>query len=306
MSTGKFSATSGIEPTRATGFPVRKETMGKTARTPKQLVVLDLDEDRFRRLQIRGAVLCRGGEEIAQSMRRSLAGSVWISTRQEATDNVLRNVQQCGCRRGPICGLITLEPPRPNSIPGLNSCFRCLAGIAPDSKLLPLEELLDVLSSSPREAAGLFIAAVADPQSQTLALTRGNLKTITVCWSMFKPSGDGVEPDFKRLRLTDYGHTVGFGDYEAASDAILYETDPEYRRKSRKKLLAEEKTFALRFVVCESRRASHVATSRPCRRGPLLALNAAKWRDRMEKPCGPSQPGWASNLRKSRPTERVP
>ena len=41
---------------------------------------------------------------------------------------------------GPISGLVTLEPPRPNSIPGLNSCFRRLAGAAPDSKLLPLEE----------------------------------------------------------------------------------------------------------------------------------------------------------------------
>jgi hypothetical protein len=222
---------------------MRKKTMGKTASMPKRLVVLDLDEDHFRRLQIRGAVLCRGGEEIARSMRHSLARSVWISTKQEATDNVLRNVQQCGFRRGPISGLITIEPPRPNSIPGLNSCFRRLAGVAPDSKLLPLEELLDVLSSSSREAAGLFIAAVADPQSQTLALTRGNLKTITVCWSMFKPAGEGVEPDFTRLRLTDYGHTVCFGDYEAASDAILYEADAEYRRKTRKKLLSEEKTF---------------------------------------------------------------
>jgi lambda repressor-like predicted transcriptional regulator len=43
--------------------------------------------------------------------------------------------------------------------------------------------------------------------------------------------------------LTDYGHTVCLGDYEAASDAILYEADADYRRKTRKKLLAEEKTF---------------------------------------------------------------
>ena len=69
------------------------------------------------------------------------------------------------------------------------------------------------------------------------------MKTITVPWSMFKPSGDGVHPDFSRLSLTDHGHTIRLGEYEAASDAILYEADPEYRRKTRKKLLAEEKTF---------------------------------------------------------------
>jgi lambda repressor-like predicted transcriptional regulator len=69
------------------------------------------------------------------------------------------------------------------------------------------------------------------------------METITVPWSIFKPSGDGLQPDFSRLSLTDYGHTVRLGDYEAASDAILYEADPEYRRKARKRLLAEEKTF---------------------------------------------------------------
>ena len=140
-------------------------------------------------------------------------------------------------------GLVTLEPPRPNSIPGLQSCFRRLAGIAPDSKVLPLEELLDVLAAPPGEAANLFIAAVADPQSRTLALTRGNLKTIVVGWPMFQPSGNGTMPDFGQPSLTDYGHTLRLGDYEAAAEAILYEADPEYRRKVRKKLLAEEKTF---------------------------------------------------------------
>ncbi len=217
--------------------------MGKVVKKPKRLVVLDLDETRFRGLQVRDAVLCQGREEIARSMRQASPRSFWISTKQEATDDVLRSAQQCRYRRGPISGLVTIEPPRPNSIPGLNSCFRRLAGAAPDSKLLPLEELLDVLSAPSSQAAGLFIAGVADLGSQTLALTRGNMKTITVPWSMFKPSGDGVQPDFSRLSLTDYGHTVRLGDYEAASDAILYEADPKYRRRTRKKLLAEEKTF---------------------------------------------------------------
>ncbi|MGD0897796.1 MAG: hypothetical protein ABR915_08150, partial [Thermoguttaceae bacterium] len=218
-------------------------TMGNVTKRPKRLVVLDLDEGRFRGLRVRGAVLCQGREEIARSMRRASPRSFWISTKQEATDDLLRSAQQCRYRRGPISGLVTLEPPRPNSIPGLNSCFRRLAGVAPDSRLLPLEELLDVLSAPQGEAANLFIAGVADPQSRTLALTRGNMKTIAVPFSMFPPSGTGVQPDFGRLSLTDYGHTVQLGDYEAASDAILYETDPEFRRKQKKKLLAEEQTF---------------------------------------------------------------
>jgi hypothetical protein len=154
--------------------------MGKVLKKRKQLVVLDLDESRFRAIEVRGGVLCRGGEEIARWMRRAPPRSVWISTTPQATDELLRSVRQCGYRRGPIYGLITIEPPRPNCIPGLSSCFRRLAGIAPDSRLLPLEELLDVLSAPSSEAAGLFIAGVADFESQTLALTRGSLKTITV------------------------------------------------------------------------------------------------------------------------------
>jgi len=219
------------------------KAMGKVIKKPRRLVVLDLDETRFRGLRIRGAVLCRGREEIARSMRRASPRSVWISTKQEATDDLLRSAQECRYRRGPISGLVTLEPPRPNSIPGLQGCFRRVAGVAPDSKPLPLEELLDALSAPQSDAAGLFTAAVADPQSQTLALTRGNMRTITVPFSMFPPSGTGVQPDFSRLSLADYGHTVRLGGYEAASDAILYEADPEYRRKARKKLLGDEKTF---------------------------------------------------------------
>lgn len=217
--------------------------MGKVIKKPKRLVVLGLDEGQFRRLQIRGAVLCQGREEIAKNMRQASPRSFWVSAKQRATDDVLRSVQACQRRRGTIYGLVTVEPPRPNSIPGLTSCFRRLAGTAPDSKLLPVEELLDVLSAPSKEAANLLIAGVADVESQTLALTRGNMTTITVPFSMFKPSGTGVQPDFSQLSLTDYGHTVRLGDYEASADAILYEADPEYRRKARKTLLAEEKTF---------------------------------------------------------------
>jgi lambda repressor-like predicted transcriptional regulator len=80
-------------------------------------------------------------------------------------------------------------------------------------------------------------------ESETLALTRGNLRTMTAPFSIFQPSGKGVQPDFTRLGLADYGHTVRLGDYEASSDAILYEVDPDYRRRIRKQRLAEEKTF---------------------------------------------------------------
>ena len=53
----------------------------------------------------------------------------------------------------------------------------------------------------------------------------------------------GTTPDFDRLALTDYGHTVELGDYEASTDAILYEADPEYRKLLKKHRKKSEKSF---------------------------------------------------------------
>jgi hypothetical protein len=217
--------------------------MGKVAEKKNRLILMDIDESSVRRMKVRGAVLCRGREEIARAMRQVSERSLWISFKQRTTDDVLRNIQECQHRRGRMYGLVTVEPPRPTSVPGLTSCFRRLVGTAPDSKFLPMDELLDVLSAPHAEAAGLFIAGVADIESQTLALTRGNLKTVTIPFSMFQSSATGIEPDFSLLTLDDYGHTVRLGEYEASSDAILYEVDTEYRRKTRKQHQADEKTF---------------------------------------------------------------
>lgn len=258
--------------------------MGKVAEKKNRknrLILMDIDESSFRRMKVRGAVLCRGQEEIARAMRHVGERSLWISFNNRTTDDVLRNIHQCQ-HRTRMYGLVAFEAPRPKSVPGLTSCFRRLVGTAPDSKFLPLAELLDVLSAPPAETAGLFIAGVADMESQTLALTRGNLKTVTVPFAMFQPSATGIEPDFSRLTLDDYGHTVRLGEYEASSDAILYEADPEYRRKTRKQQQAEQKTFGaslrrLRML----RRVSRDDFS------PLAAKTIARMeRNEVEKPHG--------------------
>jgi hypothetical protein len=59
----------------------------------------------------------------------------------------------------------------------------------------------------------------------------------------FQESGDGTAPDFNRLKLTDYGRTIALGDYEASADAILYELDPNHRRRLKKARQQTERTF---------------------------------------------------------------
>ena len=74
-------------------------------------------------------------------------------------------------------------------------------------------------------------------------LFRGNLSPLVVSLDVFQPSAGSPKPDPKRFAVTDYGQTLKLGDYEVAADAILYEVDPEYRRRANKRRREEEQGF---------------------------------------------------------------
>jgi hypothetical protein len=76
-----------------------------------------------------------------------------------------------------------------------------------------------------------FKDVFVDRAGQTITLIRGNNDVIVVPFSFFNPSGDGTEPDFSRVKLTDYGYTVALGIYEASADAILHEYASDYRER---------------------------------------------------------------------------
>ena len=59
---------------------------------------------------------------------------------------------------------------------------------------------------------------------------------------MFRPSARAT-PDHSKFGVENYGHTIRLGDYEAAADAILYEVDPEFRKRENAKRRREEKGF---------------------------------------------------------------
>lgn len=106
---------------------------------------------------------------------------------------------------------------------------------------LPAEELLETLAAENRE--DLFIGGSVDPASQTITLWRGTLDPLTVPFTAFEVSGDGTAPDFLRFSVTDSGQTVRLGEYEAAADALLYEFDPEYRRRINRERQQNEQSF---------------------------------------------------------------
>jgi hypothetical protein len=122
-------------------------------------------------------------------------------------------------------------------------------------RALPFEELVDVLLGPREEVRDLFIGGSVDPMSETLTLTRGNLDTLVVPLSMFRPSSKAT-PDPSDFAVEDYGHTVRLGEYEAAADAILYEVDPDYRKRLNAKRRQEDRSFgaSLRRLRLQRRR----------------------------------------------------
>jgi hypothetical protein len=186
-----------------------------------------------------GFVACRNAD-IRACVQDAPRRTLFISHRRSSTDQLLT----AGLQRQPgnrIRELLTLEPPRPESVPSLSGIFERVVGASRGYSWLPLEELMTVVTN--KDAADRFIAGAADSLSQTVALVRGNRMTVVVPFSFFHESGNGMRPDFQRLSITDYGLTVAFGDYEASADGILYEFDPAYRHKLNKHRQEHEQTF---------------------------------------------------------------
>lgn len=87
---------------------------------------------------------------------------------------------------------------------------------------LPDHKMLEVLECSHRHV--LFIGGILDHTAQQMILWTGDLATLQVPFSEFEPSGNGVEPDFTRFKVIDYGNTLQFGEYEAAADVLFDNT----------------------------------------------------------------------------------
>jgi hypothetical protein len=106
---------------------------------------------------------------------------------------------------------------------------------------LPKEELDAVLRAPDRKDR--FIGGMVDKKTKTVLLWRGDLTSVVVPFPAFAETANGVRPSWDRFAVTDYGHTVKFGNYEAAADAVLYEYDREFRRRFNRNRAATEQTL---------------------------------------------------------------
>ena len=176
-------------------------------------------------------------KQLRESMASVSPETLWISFERGLTSALLRSLPQPARSLG---SAVLLHEPSLSSLPILGNYFdRVVFGSR--QQFLPPSELSEVLSAENK--ADLFIGGTVDQDSETATLWRGNLEALTVPFSAFQPSGDGIAPDFAKLSVDDCGQTVRWGEYEAAADAILYEFSPEYRRRIKKQRQASERSF---------------------------------------------------------------
>ena len=194
-----------------------------------------------------GFVICRSAA-LPAILHEASKKSVFVSSNQSSTENLLKAGLTLSAGSHRMGELLTLEPPRAESVPSLSGLFERVVGTSPGYSWLPVAELMNVVSG--KDAPDRFIGGAADRHSETLALVRGNLTTLVVPFSYFIEAGDGTRPDFGDLSFADYGLTVALGSYEAASDGILYEFDAAYRRKLNKQRRQNERTFGAACGDC--------------------------------------------------------
>lgn len=180
--------------------------------------------------------------DLAEAFRRSLSDSVWIVA-PRWVERLIKVASSffVGHPKPKILGdLLMLAPPRSEVLPSLHGYFRTVVGEVPSVKVLPPEQLADVLTSDKRR--DFFVAGSVDERSETLTLVRGDFSRVTVPLKIFTSAGP-AKPDFRRFGIDDYGYAVRFGDYEASAHSVLFRVDPDYRRRVNKQRKAEEKGF---------------------------------------------------------------
>jgi hypothetical protein len=209
-----------------------------TTKTPTQTFLLSRKHTQWLSCfdAVRPQVLSSYGQ-ICEYVSHAGKNTLWISEEEQLTNVLL----QCAPKPGYHLGdALLFYMPSIMSMPVLNGHFRHTV-FGPSENFLPLEELVEVLADD--QKADLMIGSIVDHASQSLILWRGSFEPLYVPFEAFTPSGNGVSPDFGRFKIIDYGQTIQLGPYEAATEALLYELDPDYRRRIGKERRESEQSF---------------------------------------------------------------
>lgn len=112
---------------------------------------------------------------------------------------------------------------------------------ADDTSLLNRIELREVLQAPNRNE--LFIATRYLDVFDCVVFFTASLDQIVIPRSWFEASLSIKNVDLRRTCPVDHGQTVVVGNAEIAVDAILYDFDPDFRRKARKRRRDNDKSI---------------------------------------------------------------
>jgi DNA-binding Xre family transcriptional regulator len=202
------------------------------------MFLLDRARKRPRQFSLLHPEIVSSAAAVRELVARATKETLWVSYERVLTDALVRAAFGPSRSLGKAVFIHSLSP---QSIPALTGCFQRLAFASHDNGFLAPDELAEALLAS--NPADLFIGGSVDTRNGSVTLWRANLEPLTVPFSAFEKSGDGSTPDFSRFAVADFGQTVRLGAYEAAADAILYEFDPEYRRRIGKERQQSERSF---------------------------------------------------------------
>jgi hypothetical protein len=189
-------------------------------------------------------LVCTVRADIELALDRVKGDSLWILSSAPMAGSLLKALQRTTRAvhaTAQLGDMIALKSMQPEMVPFLRPYFRRLVGDT-KTRWLPLPQLFEVVSGSKDAARDVFLGGVVNEELGLLSLIRGNYAQVTVPLSIFKPSGTST-PDFSKFSLDDWGYTLRFGEYEASANFVLYEVDPDYRRRMNKRRVAEDQGF---------------------------------------------------------------
>jgi hypothetical protein len=168
--------------------------------------------------------------------------SAWVARDEKSAESLLKAAVAKSMKRRSradrrLGKLVFLGRPRQGIF---NPALSLFNHVAVAEHWLSLPEMAEIIGS--RDRRKYVVGGAVDPGTDTLTVVRGDLSLLTVPLSVFRPSGTS-KPNFRRFDVTDFGQTIRFGEYEADVDAVLYEGDPDYRRRERARRRQSENTF---------------------------------------------------------------
>jgi DNA-binding XRE family transcriptional regulator len=204
---------------------------------PTQIFLLGQDTYRFSCVDALHPTILSSHGQWCEHVSHVGRTTLWISERAQFTCELL----QCVAKPVHFLGdALLFYEPTAGSMPVLSTYFRRTVFGAAEN-FLPTEELAEVLLDNRK--ADLVIGGIVDHCTQNITLWRGSFEFLAIPFTAFTRSGNGVYPDFTQFRVTDYGQTIQLGAYEAATEALLYEFDADYRRRIAKERRASDQSF---------------------------------------------------------------